>query len=490
MGEIAITNVVNVSVAEPQVGLNNYNTSNLAIFTHETPSGSFGTLGYKSYVTPGEVETDFGTSSKTAKMANYVFSQQPNILTGNGQLVVVLMLSDHPAVTAVQKITFSSLPDSGTIQYGDDTNWTGDVPAGVTAGDLQTALRTVSGWEDVTVAGDETIGFTITMTGVVGPTPNIKWRHNSLQDDNPYDVFPTVETTVIGVAPDSKETLGAAITRTKASVQYFGIMESATIDDQGQSAVLAAAIVVQALKKIVFFVSFTRADIQSGGTIDLLRTGGYNHSRGLYYGDNTADVAIQFMAGYAGRALSTDFSGSNTTQTMHLKQLKGVQPDLTIDQTILDEAKDSGADIYVSIEGGVPAVFCSKANKFFDQVYNLLWYVGALQVAGFNYIQRTSTKIYQTESGMDGLKGAYRQVSEQAVNNGYCRPGTWTSNTTFGNPANLLANIEQRGYYIYSLPIGQQNQADREDRIAPLVQIALKEGGAIHKSNVIVNINA
>ena len=39
------------------------------------------------------------------------------------------------------------------------------------------------------------------------------------------------------------------------------------------------------------------------------------------------------------------------------------------------------------------------------------------KLAGFNYLAQSSTKIPQTEAGMDGLKGAYRAVCQQAVAN-------------------------------------------------------------------------
>jgi hypothetical protein len=91
---------------------------------------------------------------------------------------------------------------------------------------------------------------------------------------------------------------------------------------------------------------------------------------------------------------------------------------------------------------------------------------------------------------MDGLKNAYRAICEQAVVNQYAAPGTWNSSTTFGTQDDFLANIEQRGYYIYSAPVARQSQAAREARQAPLVQIAIKEAGAIHSSDVIVFVNA
>ena len=158
-------------------------------------------------------------------------------------------------------------------------------------------------------------------------------------------------------------------------------------------------------------------------------------------------------------------------------------------QTILNEATACGADVYLSLQGD-SCVFTSGANSFYDQVYNQLWFSGALQVAGFNFLAQTGTKVPQTESGMDGLKGAYRAVCQQAVVNGYSAPGSWTSPVTFGNGTQLIQNISQVGYYIYSSPVALQLQTARAARQAPLVQIALKQAGAIQSSAVVVYINA
>jgi hypothetical protein len=374
--QLAITNVINISVSQSQTGIGQYNTSNLGLFTSDTPDGSFGDDGYKIYLSPQEVAVDFGTDSITYAMSNAIFSQAPNILAGNGYLVII-----------------------------------------------------------------------------------------------PFE---------------ASETLAAAITRTEDLVQYFGVMSTQIETEEDM---LDAAAVIQALNKIAFFVQRAAGSIEPAGSLDLLTTGSFTQSRGLYYGSDNDDDALVMQASYAGRALSTNFEGSNTTQTMHLKDLVGVQPDPSMTQTLLNKAQAAGADVYVSLQG-VAKVFSSGANSFFDQVYNLRWLVGALQVAGFNYLAQSSTKIPQTEDGMDGLKGAYRNICEQAVANQYSAPGQWNSSTTFGNQQNFLQNITQRGYYIYSAPISKQSQSSREARTAPLVQIALKEAGAIQKSNVIVYVNA
>lgn len=374
--QLSLTNVINISVSQAQSGVGDYNTSNIGLFSTDTPGESFGDDGFKIYLSPKEVGEDFGTDSITYAMANAMFSQKPNLLAGNGYLVVI-----------------------------------------------------------------------------------------------PFE---------------ASETLDAAITRTEDLVQYFGILSTQI---ESQADMLAAAAVVQALNKIAFFVQRDTASIDSGGSLDLLTTGSFTQSRGIFYGSDNDNDALVMLASYAGRGLSVNFNGSNTTFTMHLKDLLGVQPDPSMTQALLVKAQDAGADVYISLQG-VNKVFCSGANTFFDQVYNLQWLVGALQVAGFNFLAQSSTKVPQTEAGMDGLKSAYRKVLEQAVTNQYLAGGEWNSSTTFGNQGDFLQNITQRGYYIFSQPVSKQSQTAREARQAPLIQIAAKEAGAIHSSSVIVYVNA
>jgi hypothetical protein len=478
MAQLPLTNVITISVSQAQTGVGNYNTSNLAIFTDDVAAASFGTAGFASYLSPTQVGIDFGTTSKTFAMANAVFSQQPNILTGGGQLVIILLHA------AVQTLAFSGVAASGVFVLNYSGNPTVNINWNDTAAQIQAKLQAVAGLGQVTVTGSiASQSLVVTMSGVYGAAALLSVTGDTLQTSGAVAVTVTPTTTTAG------ETIGAAITRTAGLVQYFGILANEALDVIGQTDLLVAAAVIQPLNKIGFFVSHVQADIAPGGMIDLIRTGTFTQTRGLYYGDTNDLNDIVFMASYAGRALSTNFSGSNTTQTMHLKALPGVQPDPTMTQTILNAALLAGADTYISLQG-VSSVFCSGANTFFDRVYNLQWFVGALQVAGFNYLATASTKVPQTEAGMDGLKGAYRTVCEQGITNQYGAPGQWNSSTVFGNPADLIANVAQRGYYIYSTPIAQQSQTNRVARQAPLAQIAFKEAGAIQSSTVIVNVNA
>ncbi len=482
--QLSLANVINISVSTPQTGIGVFSTSNVGMFTREVPADSFGDLGYQIYLDPIQVGVDFGTDSETFAMATAIFSQQPNILTGGGYLAVILF-ADTGDVTAVQQISFSGTPASGTwvLNYG--IHATTALADNASSSDIQTALRLLTGLSSVTVTGDYVAGFTVTFAGVAGPATLLTVTANSLQTSAPANVTVTVVTTTPGTVL-STETLATAIVRTAGLVQYFGIIAT---EVTGTSDMLAAAAIVQALVKMAFFMSRNSADIAPGGSLDQLRTGGFTQSRGLYYGGADNASVLGMAASYVGRSLSVNFSGSNTTITMNLKDLTTVQPDPTINQTLLNQAVAAGADTYISLQG-VPKVFTSGANKYFDQVYNLLAFVGALEVAQFNYLAESSTKVPQTENAMDGMKAASRQVCEQFVTNQYLAPGTWNDSTTFGNQTDFYANISQRGYYIYSLPIAQQSQAARAGRQAPLQQIAIKEAGAIQSADTIIYVNA
>ena len=280
------------------------------------------------------------------------------------------------------------------------------------------------------------------------------------------------------------ETLSAAILRAKALI-YFGACSYAYA--AGDAEILAAAVTAEAQSKLLFVSSASSASLDSpDGLFYKVKSQSLAHARCLLYLD--ADGVDAFRWGYAGRAMSVNFSGSNTTSTMHLKAIKGVAADLGLSETILTKCEAVGADVYSNI-AGVSCVLSNGENSFFDDVYNLDWFVGALQVAGFNYLRQTGTKVPQTEEGVDGLKGAYRRVCGQGITNRFVAAGEWTGADTFGNPEDFERNIRDFGYYIYSVPVASQPVADRTQRKAPLIQIAIKYSGAIHSSDVLVSIN-
>ncbi len=374
MSNIAITNVINISVALPPSGLAPYSINNLLCITDETPVEALGG-DYKSYASAADVAADWGSSSETYKAAQAVFSQSPNILTGGGVFIVMPLL--------------------------------------------------------------------------------------------------VAETTV------------DAMIRAKGLVYFGGV--ATTYDPADDTELQADATQAQTMRKLYFYSVSDTAKIAPSGVVDLIRQASQIYARGMYHGDSAQAYAMKWA--YASRGMSVNFSGTNTTITMNLKSLVGVVSDTTLNQTLVDQADASGAEVYGNVSG-LAVLLTSGANEFYDNVYNLTWFVGALEVSGFNYLRQTATKIPQTESGMDGLKGSYRTVCDQAVVNRFVGAGTWTSPDKFGNPEDFDRNISDFGYFIYSLPLAKQLPADRSLRKAPLTQIAIKYQGAIHSSDVLINVNA
>jgi hypothetical protein len=75
---------------------------------------------------------------------------------------------------------------------------------------------------------------------------------------------------------------------------------------------------------------------------------------------------------------------------------------------------------------------------------------------------------------------------KQGTTNGLIAPGVWNSDG-FGQLRE--GDYLEDGYYIYSQPIVDQDQSEREQRKAPPIQAAVKLAGAIHSVDVAVDVN-
>lgn len=294
----------------------------------------------------------------------------------------------------------------------------------------------------------------------------------------------------------TNEVLSQAISRAEGLVYFGGCSAVFSLGVTGPTSytggtgpnkeALLAAAVAEADKKLLFLADDSALTFGATGLANMVKAAGYTQTRVLFH--NTNAQLEPFKWSYASRGMSTNFSGSNTSSTMQLKELTGVTYDSSLSQTQYTNAGTYGTDLYANI-AGENCVISNGENGFFDDVYNLNWLLGALEVAGFNFLRTTGTKVPQTESGMDGLKGAYRKILAQAATNRFIAPGTWTGVDTFGDTEDFIRNIADFGYYIYSSPISSQSTADRNNRIAPVIQIAIKYAGAIHQTSVIVNVN-
>lgn len=196
---------------------------------------------------------------------------------------------------------------------------------------------------------------------------------------------------------------------------------------------------------------------------------------------------INAVCSFMGRAFSVNFSANRSTITMMYKQEPGVVAEfLTESQASL--LKERRCNVFVNyvndtaiIQYGVMA-----GDAYFDEIHGLSWFKDALQNAEYNLLYQSKTKIPQTDAGQNQLIAQAAAVCDEAVNNGLVAPGTWNADG-FGQLQR--GDFLKSGYYIYSPPMALQEQSQREARIAPPIQIALKLAGAIQELDIIVDVN-
>lgn len=490
VNNLDIVNVINISLQTTPTGLGIPNANNVLLLTTESP---INLETYGEYVNATSVSTNYGSNSVTAAMADAMFAQTPNILTGDGQLIIAhttavaatggnfvsaSLSTELAAIIAVSNGDLKVTLNGGTAQNLAGLNFTGCTTLPQVAAVLQAALI------DCTVTASSTV-LTIT-SNKVGSSSTVALAMyagggTDLSGASYFNVSAGSET---AGANSSGETIAAAITRLLPQVFFASIITNLNLED---AAITTAANAVQALNMLFLHHVASTTDI--AGVMTSIQAAGNTKTRILPYLTGGQAAANLYKAAYTGRGFSMDFTGSDTSFTMHMKQLATILPDTGITQTLLNACEVAGGDPYVSIQG-YPMVYSTGGNQYFDLMYQ--FYLGfqfAMEVAGFNYLAQTNTKVPQTEPGMNGLKAAYIGINKQFVNNGCIAPGEWNSSQTFGDPQTFLNNIEGAGYYVFSEPVAQQSSAARDARQAPLVQNAVKTAGAIQSSSVIVTIN-
>ncbi len=495
MTQLALSNVINISLSSLPQGLTKYRTNNIALFSNETTTS---VDPYVAAVSAADVEAVYGTSSLTAKMARAIFTPANNLRTGEGTLFVfpytaTNAVAESQTTTAINAtaITAFKLVSSGDLTIGiDGTDYalTGlDFTAISGVADIVTVIKKSNIDCDIEVVDTNKIKFTSRRFGAASEIVLKATTGGSGTDIYGSSYLNGASATTIAGENASGTTLADAVTDAEEQAFFGGVLTTQFCEND---LVMANAAAIQAKDHIYYEATQSLKNIAVLGS--MLKAAGDGKTRTLAYSFAGAQGAKQAIATYATIASSTNYTGVDTCLTMNLKTLTGILPDLNLNQTYVNQAKTNGVDIYGSLEG-LGVVFSNNNNGYTDDITGQLWLKKDLEVVGFNYLRKTNTKIPQTEAGMTGLKNAYETSLIQGVTNGYIGTGVgWGDDTPipFGNPEDFKRNILEKGYYIYSLPISQQPTADREERKAPLVQIAIKTAGAIHSSNVIVNIAA
>ncbi|MFZ5936589.1 DUF3383 domain-containing protein [Pseudomonas sp. HS6-2] len=193
------------------------------------------------------------------------------------------------------------------------------------------------------------------------------------------------------------------------------------------------------------------------------------------------------VASIFGRAFTVNFQGNNTTITLKFKQEPGVTAEgLNTTQAAALKAKNCNVFVKYDNDTAIIQEGVMSNGFFFDEVHGLDWLQDDVQTAVYNLLYTSTTKIPQTDAGINRIVTTVNERLEQAVTNGLVAPGQWNG-PAFG--ALTSGQYLSTGYYTYAPPISTQAQADREARKAPVIQSAIKLAGAVHFVDVIINVN-
>lgn len=490
MAEISYVNTVNVNLSATPSGMSDFVVANIGLFTHETANFAD---EYRVYVSPSVVGEDFGTDSLTFKIANAIFAQTPNLRSGNGSLVIAPYKATSATFGTFETPVLSGnldnikavanggllVEDAGIDIKITQLNFTGVK----TIADIAKVITDKNPDYKVIATEEGKLLFTSNRAGEDSVIRLKELEGSTFTDLYGASYFNGVGgDTQEGSNANDEEGLSNAVARVNGKIFFGGVLDTVIRDN---TSILENATGIEAISKKVY-VPVTRSLNNIGVLGKAIKDGGYRKTKLVAYSYGTTEDALCMAGAYLSKALCTNYRGSNTCITMNLKELATIQPDTNCGDNTLQQARVNGVDIYGSTSGLSCVYSCRNAGGYMDDITGIASFTGELEVAGFNYLRQTNTKVPQTEAGMTGLKNCLAQVCERYVTNGFLGTGlTWNSSEKFGDPEDFDRNIEENGYYMYSLPVAQQAQSEREARIAPLVQIACKSAGAIH----IINVN-
>ena len=188
-----------------------------------------------------------------------------------------------------------------------------------------------------------------------------------------------------------------------------------------------------------------------------------------------------------GRILTTDFGAANTVMTLKFKQEPGVASEtLNVNQVSAAEEKNANIFLLYNNDTSIIEQGVMSDGTFLDIVTGTDWLAVSIQQDIYNLLYTSTTKIPQTDQGMQLLTTTVEARCSQGVVNGLIAPGQWNSN---GFGILKQGDYMAKGYYVYAAPVATQNQANRAARMAVPIQVAVKLAGAIHTASVAILVN-
>lgn len=433
-----------------------------------------------------QVANDFGTSAPEYLAASVYLSQSPQpagVYIGRfAQTATAAVLHGGLLSTSAQAIANFTAITSGTLNITVD-----GVAKTLSAINLsaQTNLNGVAAVVQTALAGAATVTWNSVyqrfdvVSATTGTSSSVTYATGTVATVMGL-VSGTALAPVNGIAAESAVQCAQTFLN---YMDWYGLTFAATLATSDHLAV--AALIEGAGGRIYGVSSQDSGILSSAVTTDVcsqLSALGYNRTFVQYSSSNAYS-----SASLLGRAFTVDFNGSKTTLTLKFKGEPGIAAEnLTATQAAAAAAKN--CNVYVNYNNGTAivqeGVMCS--GQFFDKIHGMDWFQNDVQTAVWNLFYTSTTKIPQTDAGVGLILATIEARCDQGVRNGLFAPGVWNA-SGFGNLNQ--GDTLTKGYYAYALPMALQSVADRGARKAPVIQVALKLAGAIHHSDILLNVN-
>ena len=500
---VDISNVVNVQLFTQATTALPDSPNVIMVATSEISTGNVDSFNRaKQYFQIGDVEADFGTASQTYQFCQAFFSQQPNPVSAEGYLVIGHWRAtdfNAPATSAV--LTGVQLSEAVVIpQLQEISDGSFDI-------DVDGATLNITGLDFSDIDNLDDVATKLT-TAITGATASIDDQKIIITSDSTGATSTLSYASTGASGTDVSQTLGLA-TGTGATLVQGADATILTAETK-----LQAVTEIQAVQNFVSFGFIDNpTDLETEDLSDYAQTqddkiywdvfdsdtnlektsgnvwwndvvlASNKRTQGVYKPDGDRKSWL----GMAARASVVNFNAQNTANTLANKEIKSITPD-AISEEDLRKAESVGLKVYTSVKD-VPNLFEAGRNSYFDDEYNTIALVEAIQVDTFNLLHLTNTKIPQTTAGLLQITDSIKKTLTRFVRNGVIAAGTWTLPDTFGDIEVFNREIETVGFYVLPNPLSTQTASERSTRTTPPIQIAVKFSGAFHKADIILNIN-
>lgn len=445
----------------------------------------------RSYTTYEGVSLDFGVDAPEAKAAALYFGQTPKparLMIGRWLRTASSGFAKGGILTPTQQLisAWTGITNGGVVFHIDGVTKT------LTALDFSGAsnLNGVA-----TVINNALTGGVVTWNGsqfiLTSSTTGISSLVAAATAGSGTDIsaqlkLTTATLTVLVPGYAAESPAACVVALANKSALWYGLSFAASVQPSDSES-LGVSDVVEAFDlKRMYGVTIQNSNVLASEITDDLasemKAAAYLQSLCQYSSSSPYAVCSLF-----GRAFSVNFAANRSTITLMYKQEPLVTgEDLSDSQADVLKAKRCNVFVdYVNdtmiIQYGV-----MSGSAYIDEIHGLDWFQDAVQNACFNVLYQTATKVPQTDAGVNQLTNAISGVCDQSVNNGLVAPGQWNADG-FGELE--AGQYLKTGYYIYATPLALQAQGDRDARVAPPIQVAIKLAGAIQELDVIVDVN-